>query len=163
MRFGVAFLCAICAFLTVPAFGRELKIPWQNYQNPRFGTQAVLPKSWVFKRDINDGEGAMFTSPNGQADAVILASRAQPDDARTFQSADKGERVTYRFRKGNVIVMSGYKGDLIFYRKHVLGCSGRIWNHLLVTYPVNAKKLFDPVLHKMVFSLKAGRDSNCQG
>ncbi len=162
MRIAVVagFLCVV--FSGAVAQAREPNIPWQTYRNAQFGTEVTLPQSWRFKEDVNNGAGATYTSPNGQGNAIIFASSARNTDVTTLLSADRGERVTYRFNKGNVVVMSGFHGDKIFYRKHVLGCNGRMWNHLVVTYPAQAKKLFDPVLNKMVFSLQAGQGSFCR-
>jgi hypothetical protein len=54
-----------------------------------------------------------------------------------------GERITYQRQGAGWIVVSGYHGDRIFYRKAMLACSNHQWHQLTFEYPAPEKREFD--------------------
>ena len=51
----------------------------------------------------------------------------------------EGGTVTYLRGERDWIVVSGTKGDRIFYRKAVIACGGKVWHHVAFEYPVALK------------------------
>ena len=55
------------------------------------------------------------------------------------------------------VVVSGTKGDSIFYRKSILSCRDQVWNSVSIEYPAAEKKAFDAIVTHVAGSLKAGQ------
>jgi len=111
----------------------------------------------------NDGRG--FTSPDGSAEMSIsgmlfVLPRDQEFSLRTLPG--DGETITYKVVQGNLVVVSGFRGDKIFYRKSMLDCG--VWSDLSIEYPARDKLGYDPLVVRAAASLKPGHgydNPNC--
>jgi hypothetical protein len=134
---------------------------WQTYVNDRFGSTAEIPATWHAGTPPENGDGLEFTSPDGQA-SIIVSGMLNIDDTidAAFASREEpgdGETITYRHRDKRGLVVSGTKGDRIFYRKSILSCHDQVWNSVSIEYPAAQKKAFDPIVAEVARSLKPGR------
>ena len=134
---------------------------WQTYVNERFGSTADVPTGWQAGTPPENGDGLTFTAPDGQATIAIFGSLnvwEKPDEAfAAHETPDEGETITYKHRDKRGTVVSGVKGDRIFYRKAILSCRGQVWNNVAIEYPAAQKQAFDPVVTHVAGSLRAGK------
>jgi len=133
---------------------------WKPYHNPRFGTTADVPAGWKPNPPPENGDGLVFVSPAGTARLIISGNLNVWDTIAEgmaiYEKKEDGETVTYKHREARAITLSGTKGDLIFYEKHILSCRDQIWNSIHLEYPAAAKKDFDPLVAHVAHSLRPG-------
>lgn len=133
---------------------------WRSYHNARFGTTAVAPKDWTMGEPPENDDGRVFTSPDNRAEIIVSGSfrafQKEQEIADRLAPGD-GESITYKKTGKDWLVVSGTKGDRIFYRKSLLSCNGAIWNNLSIEYPASEKKKFDPLVTRVARSLRPGR------
>ena len=152
---GLAAAAALLLFSSAIAAG------WQTYVNERFGSTADVPTGWHAGTPAENGDGLTFTAPDGQATIAIFGSLnvwEKPDEAfAAHETPDEGETITYKHRDKRGTVVSGVKGDRIFYRKAILSCRRQVWNNVAIEYPAAQKQAFDPVVTHVAGSLRAGK------
>jgi hypothetical protein len=138
---------------------------WKHYVNARFGTAAEYPADRFRPGSPPDnGDGQAFTAADG-AELRIFASYNvndySPAEQETFLRGAGSDYtdVTYRATGKSSLVLSGYRGDSIFYEKYIFaGRKGDGEIHALtVTYPRDAKAVYDPIVARMARSLRASR------
>jgi hypothetical protein len=153
-------LLAICLFafsLAVPAQAQGFR----QFEEERFGTTALVPANWRRLPPDSRWEGTRFLAPDGQGWVVIYgvpATGGAGEHLRTM-SVLPGERVTYRRLADRWFVVSGVKGDRIFYRRGLRACRGKVWHHLAFEYPSEQKRAYDRIVTAVSRSLQPG-DSN---
>ncbi len=132
---------------------------WRSYHNDRFGTTAEIPAAWKMQPPPANDDGRIFTSPDGRAEIIVNGSYAgvvDPDELGYRLEPSEGETIAYKQRKGDWAVVSGTKGDRIFYRKTRLSCGGTIANSLSIEYPASEKSRSNSVMARVEASLKPG-------
>jgi hypothetical protein len=67
------------------------------------------------------------------------------------------EDITYQPGGRSWFVLSGFRGDQIYYEKIMFSCGGRVANVLAITYPESRRYLFDPVVERMEDHFRPGR------
>jgi serine/threonine-protein kinase len=135
---------------------------WQRYANARFGTRAEVPKDWSKGPEPENGDGLAFTSTDKSASVTVFASyNSFGSIYEAFQifRTQKGAEVTYLHQKGDLSIVSGTRGDRIFYQKSVLTCGEQIWNSIFIKYPAARKEDFAPLVTHVAASLKGGPQS----
>jgi hypothetical protein len=132
---------------------------WRTYHNERFGVSADIPAGWKAGEEPANNDGRVFTSPDGLA-TITVSGILNPDSAAQAiadeQKGEDGETVTYRSKGARQAVISGTRGDMIFYRKVILSCRDQILNHLVIEYPAAQKQAFDGLVGHVAGSLQAG-------
>jgi hypothetical protein len=138
---------------------------WKLYVNARFGTVAEYPADRFHPgRPPDNSDGQRFTAGDG-AELRIYASW-NIDDYRPatyemfLRSGDSDYTdVTYRATGNNWLVLSGNRGDSIFYEKFIFakGKDDGVIHALTVTYRRDAKAVYDPIVARMARSLRQGR------
>jgi hypothetical protein len=53
-------------------------------------------------------------------------------------------------------VLSGYRGDKIYYEKVMFSCQGQLVSVFAITYPVDQRETYDPVVERMENAFKPG-------
>jgi hypothetical protein len=53
-------------------------------------------------------------------------------------------------------VLSGHRGDQIYYEKAIFSCSGQVVNVLAISYPEAQRDRFDPIVERMEDHFKSG-------
>jgi hypothetical protein len=66
------------------------------------------------------------------------------------------DELTYRPRGRSWFVLSGYRGDTIYYEKVMFSCRDRLVNVFAITYPTSQRKLYDSVVERMEDVFKTG-------
>lgn len=133
---------------------------WRTYVNDRFGTTASVPADWAMQPAPDNDDGRVFVSPDGQARVTVSGSFEPESPAaglRLRTQAGEGETITYRHVGRAAVTVSGTRGAAIVYRASVLGCRGRVWNDIEISYPAARKAEFDDLVAHMAVSLQAGR------
>ena len=65
--------------------------------------------------------------------------------------------MTYHPRGRSWFVLSGYRGDQIYYEKVMFSCQQDIVNVIAITYPVAERKLYDPIVERMEDHFRPGQ------
>jgi hypothetical protein len=131
---------------------------WRTYANPRFGVSAQVPSDWTMGPEPANGDGRVFTAPDGSAEIIvsgILSALSRDQEFSIRTAPNPGETITYKAVRGAVVVVSGTRGDKIFYRKSVLHCG--IWNDVSIEYPAGEKTKYDALVVHVAASLAPGR------
>jgi hypothetical protein len=156
---AIRLLCVAAAFVFVTqAFAQAGR--WTPYHNPRFGTTADVPAGWKSAPPPENGDGLIFVSPDGRAHLIVSGSLNISDTIAegraVYEKREDGETVTYKHRDAHAITLSGTKGDLIFYEKHILSCRDQVWNSIYIEYPAASRNEFDPLIAHVAHSLRPG-------
>jgi hypothetical protein len=134
---------------------------WSTYVNARSGASLTYPEELFEPLPPTDGgENRKFVSRDGQAELeFIVLPRAPGQTARSLQQSligrDGYEEVTYRPRGRSWFVLSGYRGDLIFYEKYVF--AGDSVQAFAMAYPSSHRHIYDPVLEAIEDNFRPSR------
>lgn len=162
MRTGLLGLLLVA--LLAPASLDAAISSWTTAQDPDLGFNYSYPRS-LFSRVEGDGKPSFryFESDASQAKFLVGAwSNAAGQSPEKFkrwvmENAGGYDELTYRPRGRTWFVLSGYRGDTIYYEKVMFSCRGRVVNVFAITYPVNERDLYDPVVERMENAFKPGR------
>jgi hypothetical protein len=140
------------AFLMVvlvgwPSVGEAQRIPF-------------LPQGWIEETRQSPSEPLRYTSPDGRAWLTLYATPA--DNGRRLTLGAPDERITYRRVTPRFVAVSGFRGDLIFYRKSNLACNGTRWHHVTLDYPAEDKIKMDRLVTRVAHTMNHF-DKDCQG
>jgi hypothetical protein len=69
-------------------------------------------------------------------------------------NTDGYDEMTYVPRGRSWFVISGYRGDDIYYEKVMFSCAGRVVNVFAITYPKDLRRHYDPVVEQMEDSFR---------
>jgi hypothetical protein len=135
---------------------------WKTYRNERFGTSIEYPSDRF--RPLpppENGDGLKFAATDGAQFVVSAIRNVLEESLAEIQGAYLKERVpseeiTYRTKGSNWFVLSGTRGDVIFYERHLVSHRNEIINTFDITYPANLKRIYDPITVRMSRSLRAG-------
>ena len=135
----------VAAFLFASALlgAASVVVAKQPVNDPDY--RAIVPPDWTLLSEDTISHERRFVSPSG--DAWLSLYARPPDESieahlESVRHQDH-ERITYERRGGTWIVVSGYNGGRIFYRKAMLACGGQAWHHLAFEYPADQKRAFD--------------------
>lgn len=147
----LGFLVATMIFLASPGHAGS----WITYRDSIYNCELEYPAS-VFSQDALDltqdfqrfsGSGSQIyfrvmgvNNKDGLTPAAIKAK---------YLNADVPGNIVYERTKGDFLVLSGYRGDSIFYTKVSLSADQRTICILEVTYPRIEKRSFDDVVTRM--------------
>jgi hypothetical protein len=152
-----AFALASVAAATSPVRAEDA---YRTYHNARFGVSADIPRDWRAGRPPENGDGLQFTSPDGTATITVSGGYRIADSVaealNSEQAPDEGETVTYQTRGPRMAVISGMRGQTIFYRKVVLSCNDQVMNRVSIEYPLARKQQFDALVSHVAASLQGG-------
>ena len=106
----------------------------------------LVPPGWSTDHVQGRKDVIRYVSPDHQA---ALTLRDLPQDGRSVAaefarlSGRSGEQVTYRRLSNSWFVVSGYRGEDIFYTRVGLACNGHRWHVAELTYPRARKTNMD--------------------
>ena len=153
-RLSTAALASTLALAPVTAASAEPV----SYSNPRFGTTVTFPGE-VFSQPqpppVN-GDGMTFMSPDGARLAVwggFNALEQTPKELADWEveNLNPGSEVTYRRIAKDWVVLSGFDGDKVFYKRFKFGTRDII-HGLLLTYPKSRKATYDRLVGRIADS-----------
>ena len=137
---------------------------WSNYRNERFGFQLSYPGGLFVRQETpNADSGALWTSTDGTA--RLLATATPNETSETLESYREfvmretyaDARFDYTPQKDNWFVLSGQKGDVIFYERITFACQGRYIYGWQVNYPLAQRRKYDAIVEAIHRSYKPGR------
>ena len=131
---------------------------WQTYVNDQFGMQFDIPVDFRPAPPPEDGGGRSFDK--GNASIYIFASQNADGDTpasflKQMASTEGYENVTYSPAGRSWLVISGFRGERIFYEKYFFR-DGLI-SAFGMDFPKEDKPLYAPVIERIEESFKAGR------
>jgi hypothetical protein len=129
---------------------------WANERDGDLGFRFTYPTE-LFQRIPGDRKPSFhyFVSKDESAKFMVGAWNNEAGQTPTkfkqwlISNAGGYDELTYRPRGRNWFVMSGYRGDDIYYEKVMFSCSGKIVNVLAITYPSSSRQKYDPIVESM--------------
>jgi len=121
-------------------------------------------------RNGNDSvseDGRTFISLDGRSKMVVFggfnSENFRLEDYRaTILKEFKGyDNVTYGPKGKTWFVLSGFRGDAIYYQKVLFSCSGQIINVLSITFPAEQKPSYEPIVEALEDNFRPARGRDC--
>lgn len=113
------------------------------------------------------GNGATFVSRDGRARLVVFGTANTegftPTEYRSviLREFEGYDEITYGPRGQTWFVLSGFRGDDIYYQKVMFSCGGRIINALSVTFPRDEKPFYEPIIERLEDNFRPARGGAC--
>ena len=163
---SMAVICAAIVFLLAAphAASAQSQSPhWSTFVGWKFGTTIAYPAtgfSALPEPDAHDGR--TFVNPDGAQIAAyafynVLEETMDTELASLLESG-RYARVTYKTRGPNWFVLSGFRSvdghEHIFYEKYLFGARNETIHAVVVTYPVELKGIYDPLVGRIGSSLR---------
>jgi hypothetical protein len=147
--------CAL-AIIIGSALSSSASAEWLRYQDPRFGTSTLYPADLLFDRTPTE-TGATFSGLDGSLEISAAHRHVYSiSELRRLIAGTPGyDRVTYSPQGRNWLVVSGYRGDDIFYEKYFV--RDGIVEGFALEYLSSARGTFDPVVEVIEDSFRPGR------
>ena len=135
---------------------------WATYRNPRFGTTIEYPARFRPGRPPDNNDGLSFAAADGATLSVWGSLNVMEYDIAGLEkflreNLDAGERITYRAAGRNWLVLSGARGERVFYKRHALSHRDEIVNGFEISYPGSLATRYDPIVARISKSLRSGR------
>lgn len=149
-----AAILSLSALVTTPALAKPF-----TYVNARFGTVCTFPNQIFTKQmpEPENGDGLEWHSADGASvacygsyNALDAAPESLVEEEKT--SPAPGEKVTYSKTGKNWAVLSGTKGDNIFYERSMFGKED-VLHTVFIQYPAALKAKYDPLVGAIAASL----------
>ena len=163
MRRRALLLCTVL-FTTVIAAGIVPAIAgWSHERDAELGFAYSYPSA-LFDRIEGDGKPSFhyFVSENSEAKFLVggwdNSAGQSPESLKRWMLDNVGgyDELTYRPRGRSWFVLSGYRGNAIYYEKVMFSCADRIVSVFAITYPIAQRDLYDPVVERMENAFKPG-------
>lgn len=125
----------------------------------------LLPPDWRLMPADPNWKGRRYLSPDGSAWVALYTTQAGEQTVAAHMQAIAfvdGEQITFLRGERDWIVVSGLKDDRIFYRKALLTCAGRSWNHVALEYSAIAKREMDRLVMRLSRNLDRAAETGCE-
>jgi len=121
-----------------------------TYVNDRFGTVCTFPDEIFTERQPLAADGASLV-----CSGIFNADDETPKGfvASENASTEPNYKVTYSKTGKNWAILSGLKGDHVFYERRLFGKDGVI-RTVWIEYPSSLKSKYDPLVGAIAASLK---------
>ena len=141
----------------------EARAAWASESDPELGFTFSYP-SELFNRAEGDDKPSFhyFASEDSQAKFLVggwdNSAGQSPETLKRWMMENVGgyDELTYRPRGRSWFVLSGYRGDKIYYEKVMFSCAGQLVSVFAITYPVDQRDTYDPVVERMENAFKPG-------
>jgi hypothetical protein len=156
-KIGLIVLIYLGAMSSVTAATR----PWAYERDPGLGFQFIYPRD-LFDRTEGDGKPSFHYFASRDADAKLMVGAwnneagQTPGEFKHWLLGNTGgyDNMTYVPRGRSWFVISGYRGDDIYYEKVMFSCAGTVVNVFAITYPKSLRSEYDPVVEQMEDSFR---------
>jgi hypothetical protein len=162
MRAYALLFAVVAVALTVGLFGASARADdWRIYQNDRYGTTIEYPSIFKPLPPPDADDGRRFESADGAKFAVFASYDAEDSDVAQHRDSvvknlTAGAVVTYQASGDDWFVVSGTKGDSIFYDRYRLTHHKEMVEGLVIEYPARLKQTYDPIVARMAKSFRPG-------
>jgi hypothetical protein len=153
-------LLGLCFVLNASAVAQGT---WTRHQNHRYGFSFEYPAgTFKFERAAKGGDGEMFVAPSFNARLVVGAvNNTEGHTTASYQAfaerkTYRNDRITYRKRGQGWFVLSGFKGEKIFYEKVIFSCDGRLINGFALSYPARHNRFISPMIERIEDTFRPG-------
>jgi hypothetical protein len=135
--------------------------PWVAERDAHLGFQFTYPRH-LFQPTEGEGKPSFhyFVSRDAEAKLMVGAWNNEagqtPSEFKRWLLANTGgyDEQTYVPRGRSWFVISGYRGDHIYYEKVMFSCARQVVNVLAISYPKASRSLYDPVVEQMEDSFR---------
>ena len=132
---------------------------WQTYANDRHGTEVEFP-AHLFMADPPPADGASRRFASHDATLEVAGWANNNDETvgalkRRLLQSPRYEEVSYSPSGRDWLVLSGYRGDDIFYEKYLVR-DGRV-HAFAIQFPASAKPEYAPAIERMEDSFRVGQ------
>ena len=164
-RFIGAAARFLAGLLLIASVQEAAATTWKVYANARYGTVAEYPAD-LFRpgRPPDNGDGQSFTAKDGAQLAIFAGFNIADHTPANYEQFLRGggsdyQNVTYRAAGADWLVLSGNRGDSIYYEKYIFAHRQDVdvIHGLVVSYGRGAKVLYDPLVARMARSLHPTR------
>jgi hypothetical protein len=129
---------------------------WQTYINDRYGTRLDFPAT-VFSPGPppENGDGQQFSSPDAVLEVYAFQNLNGESAASLERRLSGGEgytNVTYSPAGQDWLVLSGFRGDTIFYEKYLF--RGAVVHAFGMEFPSAAKPYYAPIVERIEDSFR---------
>jgi hypothetical protein len=147
----------------VPVLAQSVTQGWSTYRNARFGFRLSYPGGlFIASETPNRDSGALWQSVDGAA--RLLATATPNETAETIETykdfvmreSYADAKFDYTPTKDTWFVLSGQKGDTIFYERITFVCDGRYIYGWQVNYPASQRRKYDAIVEAIHRSYKPG-------
>ena len=140
---------------------------WITYKNARFGYSFYYPSALFDAGQLpENGGGQTFNTKDGHAKIVVFAT----SNGESFTPAQYREvilkefggydRLDYSPSGQTWFVLSGYRGENIYYQKVMFSCGNKVINALSITYPTAEKAVYERLVEIIEDHFKPGRGAD---
>lgn len=137
---------------------------WISYQNARFGYSFYYPAALFDAGELSEsGGGQTFNSKDKRAKIVVFGTRNSenfsPAEYRKVILQEFGgyDRMDYSPTGQTWFVLSGFRGENIYYQKVMFSCGNKIINALSITFPTAEKPVYERLVEIIEDKFKPGR------
>jgi hypothetical protein len=150
------------------AIAQPLRAPYQlmEYRNERFGFKLKYPSViFIPEASPESGDGQTFNSVDGAARIVTYAALndeklSLAQYRRTLMTEYNGyDMLDYQPQGKTWFVLSGFRGDRIFYEKIMFSCRNQVVNVLAISFPTAEKRFYEPIVEQLEDAFKTGAGS----
>ncbi len=160
MRSSIITLSLFTIFLLVQTSAGQSG--YVTYYNSRFEYSIKYPtKVFVPQEESANGDGRVFLAKGGAELRVWGQYNALMDTVREAYENDLneyGRGVTYKVLQNNGYVISGTKGNKVYYQKTMLngsdGDGGAVFATFTIEYKKTEKAKYDPIVTKIAASFR---------
>jgi hypothetical protein len=165
MRLNLLFVLIVQAAIAVvpamPSVAQSGAITWRSYHNDRYGTTIGYPDFFKPGPPPDNDDGLKFTSADGADFSVFASYNAFDFDLAAFQAfvvknRNAGEVIAYQAHGDDWFVISGTRGNDVFYERHLLSHGGEMTEGFVMSYPASLKQTYDPIVARMAKSFRPG-------
>jgi serine/threonine-protein kinase len=143
---------------------------WVTYRNDKFGFAITVPMDvFVAGTPRNSTDGNLWISRDGQARLLAVAARNETGESlesyRSFVMKESYAKASFDYApvRDNWFVLSGTKGNQLFYERITFACDGRYIYGWQMFYPASEKRMYERIIEAIHKSYQAGNgeDGNC--
>ena len=167
LRLGVIILVAFCGLGHAIAELME-RLDWETYRSERFGYSLLFPARVLeHHSETPDGRGVELSSKDGSVRLKVLAA----DNSDNISIGEYRAAILREFSGSNQLqygpigqswfVLSGVRGNSIYYQKVLFACGGRIINAFALTYPEQQRRELDPLVTTIEKNFHATTGPDC--
>lgn len=153
-------LALIAALLLAPS-GPAVAADWAQYENARFGYAVAIPPGFAGGEEALNGDGRVYTSDDGRATLRVYGGNIVEADFEAALSTamgyaeEAGWSLSYKRVTPSWASYSGSRNSQILYARAIASCGGSQYASFELVYPAAMLREFDPIVERMVGSLKA--------